>query len=99
MTAVITALVFFGLPTLVGLMICSDSKRREQEHARRRHPSNYERVDEVTVWPCFCESCGRKVYEVPTDGHDLLLVLLADRDAFEYAVKWHRQYECSAVSA
>lgn len=97
MTAVV---VGWALIMLACLAICSDSKRREQEQCRAVHPSNQSSVfDDATIAPLLCEFCRQPVYQVATTGNDLLIVLWREWEQFDFAVEWHRQFECGRVPA
>jgi hypothetical protein len=91
--AVVTVVIL----NLLALAICSDSKRRDEAAARRRHPSNHREFQTAEVADLRCEDCGQTVYRVATTGPDLLVVLMAERLDFDYAVDWHRQFECGRI--
>lgn len=96
----IAFLVGWALMILMCLAICSDSKRREQDQCRAAHPSNHRsEFTDVTIATIPCEFCRQKVYEVATTGDDLLAVLWREWEQFDYAVEWHRQFECGRVPA
>jgi len=90
------ALVAFVVLSLVALTVAVDDEA-QRERAKRQHPSNHHELADVTVTTIPCEFCRQPVYEVATTGDDLLAVLWLEWDDFDFAVDWHREFECKRV--